>query len=64
MKPTPPAATGTQAPPHFAPRAPHVDMTQREQEKANSQTLNQTGPQGSAEAAAPTPPASRTSPHR
>lgn len=37
---------GPQGKPHFAPREQHVDMTQRENEKANSQQLNETGPQG------------------
>ncbi|MBF6630386.1 MAG: hypothetical protein ITG01_04455 [Comamonas sp.] len=32
--------------PKFAPRASHVDVTQREQEKANSQQLQEKGPQG------------------
>lgn len=30
----------------FAPRETHVDFTQREQEKANSQQLQEDGPQG------------------
>lgn len=32
--------------PSFAPREQHVDMTQREQERANSQRLTESGPVG------------------
>ena len=45
MKPEP----STEKPdgkPKFAPRESHVDFNDREQEKANSQRLTHTGPQG------------------
>lgn len=47
MKPTSPSTSDTQPKPNFAPRETHVNNQQRQQEKANSQTLNQTEPQGS-----------------
>ena len=47
MKPTSPSVSDTKPKPHFAPRESHVDNQQRQQEKANSQSLNQTEPQGS-----------------
>lgn len=46
MKPMPPSVSDTKPKPSFAPRETHVNMQQREQEKANSQTLTQTGPKG------------------
>lgn len=45
MKPTEQNTT-PDGKPRFAPREAHVDFTQREQEKANSQQLQENGPQG------------------
>lgn len=49
MKPTSPSTSNTKPTPtpNFAPRTSHVDNQQRQQEKANSQSLNHTEPQGS-----------------
>lgn len=64
MKPTSPSVSDTQPKPHFAPRESHVNNQQRQQEKANSQSLNQTEPQGSDAGADSTKTSSPSTPER